>query len=71
MEKMRCNAYSLLLGRLQLGTRGKFFTIRANRHWNNLSREVGDSPTLVIFDIQLDSVLAHSMILCSGSLLQL
>lgn len=71
MEKMRCNVYNLILGRLQLDTRGKFFTIRAISHWNNLPGEVGDSPTLDMFDIQLDRVLAHSVILCNVSLLQL
>lgn len=50
MEKMRANAYELLLGRLQLVTRGKFFTIN---HWNELPRKVVDSPTLDIVNIQL------------------
>lgn len=67
MEKMRCNVYNLLLGGLQLDTRGKFFTVRAISHWN----KVGDSPTLDTFDIQLDRMLAYSTILCNMSLLQL
>ena len=59
MEKMRGNGYKLLLGRFQLDTRGKFFIMRTISHWNNLPREVVDSPTLDAFKIQLDRVLGH------------
>ncbi|KFV45672.1 hypothetical protein N341_00527, partial [Tyto alba] len=40
-----------------LDTRGNFFTIRPISHWNNLPREVVDSPTLGTYKIQLDRVL--------------
>ena len=46
MEKMVGNGYKLLLGRFQLGTRRKIFTLRTISHWNNLPSEVVDSPTL-------------------------
>jgi len=46
MEKMRGNGYKLLLGRFELDTRGKIFTVRAISSWNNLPREVVDSLTL-------------------------
>ncbi|KFW08063.1 hypothetical protein N327_10366, partial [Fulmarus glacialis] len=53
------NGYKLLLGRFRLDTRGHFFTVTTISHWNNLPREVVDSPTLDTFKIQLDSVLGH------------
>ncbi|KAK4825715.1 LOW QUALITY PROTEIN: hypothetical protein QYF61_002133 [Mycteria americana] len=56
MEKMRGNGSKLHLGRFQLDTRGKFFTMRTISHWNNLPREVVDSPTLDSFKIQLGRV---------------
>ncbi|KFV50219.1 hypothetical protein N341_12459, partial [Tyto alba] len=42
-----------------LDPRGNFFTMRTNSHWNNLPREVVDSPTLNTSKIQLDRVLGH------------
>ncbi|KAK4830472.1 hypothetical protein QYF61_011196 [Mycteria americana] len=59
MEKMRGNGYKLLLGRFQLDTRGKFFTMRTISHWNNLPRQAVDSPTVGTFRIRLDGVLGH------------
>lgn len=40
-------------------TRGKFFTVRTASHWDNLPREVADSPTLDTLKIQLDRALGH------------
>ncbi|GAB0182054.1 hypothetical protein GRJ2_000670700 [Grus japonensis] len=54
MENMRGNGRKFLLD-----TRGKFFTMRTISHWNNLPREVVDSPTWDTFKIQLDRVLGH------------
>jgi len=59
MEKIRFNWYKSLLGKFQLDTRGNFFTKRTTSHWNNLLREVVDSPTSDTFKIQLDRVLGH------------
>ncbi|KAK4826414.1 LOW QUALITY PROTEIN: hypothetical protein QYF61_008947, partial [Mycteria americana] len=54
IEKVRGNGYKLPLGRFRLDTRGKFFTMRTTSRWNNLPREVVDSPTLNTFKIRLD-----------------
>ncbi|GAB0186083.1 hypothetical protein GRJ2_001073600 [Grus japonensis] len=59
METMKGNGCKLLLGRFRLDTRGKFFPMRTISHWNNLPREVVDSPTLDSFNIWLDGVLGH------------
>ncbi|NXC14986.1 SYIM protein, partial [Corythaeola cristata] len=40
MEKTRGNGYKLLLGRFRMDTKGKFFTVRTDRQWNNLPRGV-------------------------------
>ncbi|KFQ70578.1 hypothetical protein N335_06405, partial [Phaethon lepturus] len=53
------NGYKLLLGRFQLDTSGNFFTRRTINHWNNIPREVVDSPALDTFKILLDRVLRH------------
>lgn len=52
------NGSMLLLERFQLGTRGKFFTMKSISHWNSLLREVVDSTILDTFKISLDKVLA-------------
>ena len=59
MEKTRSNGYKLLLGRFQLDTGGKLFTMKTISHWNNLPREVVDLPTLDTFKIQMARVLGH------------
>lgn len=57
MEK-RAIGYKLLLGRLWLDKRGKFFTMRAISNRNNLPRETDT------FKIRLDGVQGHPAGLC-------
>ncbi|KFV49228.1 hypothetical protein N341_04125, partial [Tyto alba] len=48
------DGYKVPLGRFRLDRRGKFFTMRMISHWNNLPREVVDSPTLDTVKIHPD-----------------
>jgi len=43
--------------RFHLDMRKKLFTVRTIAHWNNLPRDVVESPSLEIFKMQLDGVL--------------
>jgi len=51
MGKVRDSRYKLLLETFRSDTRGKFFTMRTIRHWNNLQREEVDSPALDTEDL--------------------
>lgn len=51
--------HKLLLGRFWLDTSWNLFYKEDSSLWNNLPREMVDSPILDTLKVQLDSVLAH------------
>ncbi|KFQ51003.1 hypothetical protein N334_03779, partial [Pelecanus crispus] len=60
-NRTRGNAFKLKEGRLRLGIREKFFTVRVVKHWNRLPREVADAPSLETFKVRLDGALSNLM----------
>lgn len=59
VEKTRNNGNKLLMGRFWLDIGIKFSTMKTTSRWNNLPREVVDSPVLGTSKIHLDKVLDH------------
>ncbi|KAK4827456.1 hypothetical protein QYF61_018177 [Mycteria americana] len=49
MEKTYSNGCKLHWERFHLYVRKEFFTVRTTNHWNNLPRDVGESPSLEVF----------------------
>ncbi|KFW74468.1 hypothetical protein N305_08335, partial [Manacus vitellinus] len=51
------DGFKLTEGRFILDIRKKFFTMRVMTHWNRLSREAVDAPSLTVFKAMLDGAL--------------
>ena len=56
-DRTRGNGHKQKQWKFRLNMRKNFFPLRLMEHWNRLSRDVVESPSLEIFKTRLDKVL--------------
>ena len=56
---MRRNDFKLEEGRFRPDIRKKLFAVRVVRHWNRLSSEVVDAPSMEAIKARLDGTLSN------------
>ena len=58
-DRTRGNGFKLKKGRFRFNVRQTSFTISMLGHWNSLSRDVVDTPSLETFKVRLDQALSN------------